>query len=827
MAAPMKETNFTRWVLRAVEPIIYGRRAVTLVVLGVATLFFAWQASLLKPQASWLKMVPQAHPYMQTFLQYYKDFGGANTVLVSLHARNGTLYTPETLETLRLLTDEVFFIPGVDRARVTSIFTPNILYVEVIEGGLAGETVVPRDYMSPPTPEMVGRVRTNVAKANVIGRLISEDATSAMVVAELLDKDPVSNEPLDYVKVGDKLEEIRARFENDQVEVQIIGFAKVVDDMTKATIEVGGFFVLALLLMGALLWIYIGSLPLALLVISTSLVACIWEMGLLHVIGFGLDPFAMLVPFLIMSVSVSHAVQYVNSWAHELTTKNTSSYDASLSTFRALAIPGIVALVTNVVGFSTIYLINIDVIREMSVNAAFGMAGVIMVNKILLPAVLSYLRVPNPEGFKLAAAKREALGDKVFKKMALLCRRGPATVTVLIMFALAAFGASRYHHVKTGDTTPGVPELRPDSRFNRDARGIAERFTLGVDQLKIIAETFDDSTIDYAAMREIDRFNWYMLNQPGVRDVLSLLDLAKLAYAGLNEGRINAEVLPRAAQSLSQSVAVVPTTSGLYNDNANALALFVFTVDHKAETIDTLVAAVKKYQAENNAMKCHEPRQDGEKCVTFRLASGNVGVMAATNEDVRRQELPLIYWVYGAITIFLWLSFRTVSGVLCVILPLCTVTLLGYAMMDWLGIGMKVATLPVLAFACGVGVDYGIYSYTVVAEGLRRGLSLEEAYYQKMRSTGKATLFTGVGMAAGVGLWLLSDLQFQRDMGALLFFGFFTNMLGAIIVLPALAHFLSKEELKHKGEDLTAGADTVLHSGDGHTLSSVDGGTQG
>jgi hypothetical protein len=807
----MKPTGFTRAILRLVEPIIYGRRRSTLIVLTLITLFLAWQAAQLKPQAGWLKMVPQEHVYMQTFLQYYKDFGGANTVLVALHARRGDIYSPQFMEALRQLTDEVFFIPGVDRARVMSIFTPNILYVEVIEGGLAGESVVPRDYMQPPTPEMVDRIRANVGKANVIGRLVSGDASSAMVVAELLDKDPVSGEPLDYVAVGDKLEAIRAQFENDAVEVQIIGFAKVVDDMTDATTEVAGFFVIALIIMGLLLWIYVGSLPLAMIVAATSLVACVWELGLLHLVGFGLDPFALLVPFLIMAVSVSHGVQYVNAWAYELTVRGASNYQASLATFRALAIPGVVALVTNVVGFSTIYLINIEVIREMSLNAAFGMAGVIMVNKVLLPAVLSYLKVPNVEGFKAASAKRERMGDAVFSKMKVLCRRGPASVTVAIMVALAAFGASRYPKLQIGDTTPGVPELRPDSRFNRDANAIAAHFTLGVDQLKVIAETFDDSCIDHAAMSEIDRFNWYMANQPGVRDVTSLLDLAKLAYAGLNEGRLNAEVLPRAPQSLAQSTALVPTTTGLFNDNCNALALLVFTTDHRAETISTLVDAVKKYEADLNALKCPAGKPAGTRCVEFRLASGNVGVMAATNEEVRRNELPLIAWVYGAITVFLWLSFRTRSGVLCVILPLVTVTLLGYAVMDALGIGLKVATLPVLAFACGIGVDYGIYSYTVVAEGLRRGLSLEEAYYQKMRSTGKATLFTGLGLASGVGLWILSDLQFQRDMGLLLVFGFFTNMLGAIIVLPALAHFLSKEELKHRGEDLTAGADTVIH----------------
>jgi predicted RND superfamily exporter protein len=811
MTAPMKQTGFTRAVLRRVEPVIFQRRRGTLVVLTLITLLLAWQAAQLKPQAGWLKMVPQEHPYMQTFLEYYRDFGGANTVLVALHAREGTIYDAQYLEQLRELTDEVFFIPGVDRARVMSLFTPNILYVEVIEGGLAGESVVPRDYMQPPTPEMVARIRANVGKANVIGRLVSADATSAMVVAELLDKDPVSGEPLDYVAVGDKLEAIRARFEDQRHEVQIIGFAKVVDDMTDATTEVAGFFVIALLIMGLLLWLYIGSLPLALIVAATSLVACVWELGLLHLVGFGLDPFALLVPFLIMAVSVSHGVQYVNAWAYELTMRNATSYHASLATFRALAIPGVVALVTNVVGFSTIYLINIEVIREMSLNAAFGMAGVIMVNKMLLPAVLSYLKVPNVEGFRRASAKREQLGDAVFQRMKVLCRRGPATVTVVVMAALAAFGASRYPKLQVGDTTPGVPELRPDSRFNRDADAIATRFTLGVDQLKVVAETFGDSCIDHEAMAEIDRFNGYMANQPGVRDVTSLLDLAKLAYAGLNEGRLNAEVLPRAPQSLAQSTALVPTTTGLFNDNCDALALFVFTTDHKHGTITALVDAVKRYEGEMNGMKCPPDKAEGARCVEFRLASGNVGVMAATNEEVRRTELPLIAWVYGAIVVFLWLSFRTVAGVLCVILPLATVTLLGYAVMDVLGIGLKVATLPVLAFACGIGVDYGIYSYTVVAEGLRRGLTLEDAYYQKMRSTGKATLFTGLGLASGVALWTFSDLQFQRDMGLLLVFGFFTNMLGAIIALPALAHFLSGEELRHRGEDLTAGADTVLH----------------
>lgn len=854
MVAQTMQNSWTKRILRWVEPPIFHHRGITLAILVLLTGFFALHAAQLRPSAGWLKMVPKEHPYMATFMEYYKDFGGANTVLIALHNKKGDIYQPEFMETLRQVSDDAFFIPGVDRARVTSIFSPSILFIEVVEGGLSGENVIPSSYE--PTEQMMQRIRVNVAKASVIGRLVSEDQRSALVQLELLENDPrtgttadVENSArplservqeawdtgaapgdaapeqptlaqrfkaamavsmaagrgegegtLDYVKVGDKLEEIRSKYETEGISIHIVGFAKVVDDMTKASMQVASFFLIALIMMGLLLWVYIGSLPLALIVAATSLVSCIWELGLLHLMGYGLDPFALLVPFLIMAVSVSHGVQYVSSWAGEMSTRRVSNYQASLATFRALAIPGVVALLTNVVGFSTIYLINIQVIREMSVNAAFGMAGVIMVNKMLLPIVLSYMRLPNPEKFRKAQEVRERMGDALFVRMKLLCRRGPATVTVIICALLAAFGASQYQYLQIGDTTEGVPELRPDSRFNQDAVEIARHFTMGVDHLKIIAESFENGCVDYAVMAEMDRFSWYMQNQAGVRDVLSLLELSKIAHAGLSEGRLDAEALPRAPETLAQTTALVPTTTGFLNDDCSALALFIFTTDHKAPTIERLTQSVKTYVAEF--------QQDTR--VRFRLASGNIGVMAATNEEVRRNELPVVFYVYSVIILFLWMSFRTLSGVLCVILPLATVTLLGYALMVFLGIGQKVATLPVLAFACGIGVDYGIYSYSVVAAGLRKGMTLEDAYYQKMRSTGKATLFTGIGMASGVLMWLFSDLQFQKDMGLLLLFGFTANMIGAIVVLPALAHFLAKEEYRHKDKDLMAGADEAL-----------------
>jgi predicted RND superfamily exporter protein len=109
-----------------------------------------------------------------------------------------------------------------------------------------------------------------------------------------------------------------------------------------------------------------------------------------------------------------------------------------------------------------------------------------------------------------------------------------------------------------------------------------------------------------------------------------------------------------------------------------------------------------------------------------------------------------------------------------------------------LGIGVKVATLPVIALGVGIGVDYALYVLSVTLAQMRKGLSLSEAYFQALQFTGKVVLLTGLTLGAAVATWILSPIKFQADLGILLAFMFVWNMLGALVLLPALAHFLLK-----------------------------------
>ena len=828
-------------ILRAVEPVIYGRRHITHAILIVLTVFFAAQAARLQPDAGWLKSVPLDHPYMQKFREYYKEFGGANTVLVALIQDHGDIYNPKFMTTLQHATDDIFFMPGVDRARVMSLFTPNVTYVENVEGGLSGSTVIPSNYK--PTPEMMEKIRSNVAKAQVIGRLVTNDQRGAAIMSELLEVNPDTGKKLDYRQVGQYLEKLRAKYEKDGVHVAIIGFAKIVDEMTNASLEVAGFFFLTLIITGILLWIYCGSFKLGLIPLGSSFVAVIWEMGGLRTLGYGLDPFAILVPFLILSVSVSHGVQYVNAWVDEVH-GGASSFDASLNTFRRLAIAGMIALLADVAGFATIYLIKIQIIREMSINAVLGGLAIIVANKMFVPIWLTMIRIKNVDQFIARQGRRDQVLDKLWWKLSAVTK--PRSAMIVMVVCGAVLGAALWgkQGLIIGDAQKGVPELRPDSRFNQDFNTITKNFNIAVDQFKVIAETKPNGCVDYQQMSQIDRFEWRMENAPGVESSLSLLTFAKLVYQGLSEGRLNALVLPRNHYALAQATALVPTTSGLLNDDCDAMAVYLFTKDHRAETIAGIVDEVKAFNSQNrkdffardpqvtpeycdqkydtfealkttqhqlvdasNGPDADPKRADvlrsksaelqkkydgmGKDCpVNFALATGNVGVMAATNEVVKAEEGRVVLWVYAAILILLWACFRSWRGILCIILPLALVSELGYAVMAWLGIGMKVATLPVLALAVGIGVDYGIYMYGIMAGAIAEGRSVREAYFDTLRGTGKAVIFTGLTLAASVSMWLFSKLQFQIDMGKLLLFMFTANMIGAIVVLPALASLL-------------------------------------
>ncbi|MDF1644120.1 MAG: MMPL family transporter [Pseudomonadales bacterium] len=792
----MKTNRF----ISAFERLIFSNRVLLITLFTLITAFMGYNATSLRMEAGFAKQLPLEHPYMQTLLEYQEDFGGGNQIIVALVQQDGTIFNPEFFTALGDATDEVFFLDGIAKSSVTSVFTPNVRFTEFIEDGFAGGNVIPAEFQ--PTPEWLDIVKNNIIKSGQLGRLVSYDFSGALIRAELLDFDPKTGKPLDYQRVSRDLEtKVRQRFETENVKVHILGFAKSIGDIAEGARSVIAFFGIALLITGVLLWLYSGSVKLMILPLVCSVVAVIWQLGSLSLMGFGIDPMSILVPFLVFAIGVSHGVQMISSWMGEVLyggeetdvhkpvmpvtseTQGVDGNEAARRTFRRLVIPGSLALVSDTIGFLTVLLIGIGIIQEMAITASLGVALIIFSNLILLPILLSFVKLKDIDAYREKRQQGESKMDNVWRGLSTLTTRKRAVQVLAVALVLGVWGLYKGNDLQIGDLQAGVPELREDARYNIDSEVITSKFAIGVDVLSVIVAAPQDACINYEIMDAMDRFHWHIQNLPGVQSVASLSEAMKIVTSGNNEGSPKWQTILRNRYNMSGALRYMETSGGLMDADCTAMPILVYTADHKAKTIQVIIDGINEFES-GLPIEQFNPK----------LASANVGIIGATNQAVAAAQLPIMAYVYIAIFLLCVVTYRSIRGTLCIILPLALVSVLCYALMTILDIGLKVNTLPVVALGVGIGVDYGIYIYSRLEEFIAQGMSLQESYYRALRLTGKPIIFTGLTLAVGVATWIFSDLKFQADMGILLTFMFLLNMLGAILLLPAIAHWLIKDK---------------------------------
>ncbi|NMP15530.1 MMPL family transporter [Thalassotalea sp. Y01] len=754
-------------------------------VLGVflfITGYLLAQATNIRLDASFEKNIPLQHSYMQTYLKHQTDFGGANNVLISVCNTDGDIFNEPFFSTLKGVHDQLFFIPGVNRILVNSLYSPSTRFVEVVEDGFAGGPVIPADFK--PNKQGLATVKSNIEKAGIVGSVVSDDYSCAMVKASLMEMDPQTGEKLDTLKISKQLEdEIRGKFEKDNISIHIIGFAKMVGDIANGAQGVVTFFAIAIAITAVMVYLFCKSITLTLLPITCSLIAVIWQMGMLTELGFGLDPMSILVPFLVFAIGVSHGVQMINAISKEVA-KGYNAKQAAQQSFRRLLVPGGIALLSDTVGFLTLLAIDIGIIRELAITASLGVGLIIFTNLVLLPVLVSFVRFDQEEQRKIIEnADHKLMNRLLWKKAAIVSSPKAAGIILAVTAVLFLWGFNQSEKLKIGELHAGAPALHESSRYNQDTFLITDKYAISVDYMSVVVETYSDSCINHEVLETIDTMQWRLENIDGVQSAVSLATVAKKVNSNFNEGNKRWHVLPRNSSSLVQSIALVPTTSGLLNTDCSAMPIILFMEDHKAQTIERVVDAVKLNLVELSTDE-----------IQFKLASGPVGVMAATNEAVAEAQLPMMLYVYAAVTLLCLISFRSVRATIVVIVPLYVVSTLAQALMTFLDIGLTVSTLPVIALGVGIGVDYGIYILSTMSQRLKMGETMADAYLGALKERGSAVLITGVTLAIGVSTWFFSALKFQVDMGILLTFMFLVNMLAAIIILPALSTFLWKRK---------------------------------
>ncbi|MGN5520083.1 MMPL family transporter [Halopseudomonas sp. Lyrl_26] len=770
------------------ERLIFNHRLLMVAFCAVLTVLLGLQALKLEVNAGFEKMLPQGHPYIQNYLENQDELRGlGNAIRVVVENVDGDIFDPEYLELLRQVNDELFLTPGVDRAWMKSLWTPAVRWTEVTEEGFSGGPVMPDAYDG--SVQSVDELKLNIARSGIVGQLVANNFKSSMIFVPLIERNPQTGERLDYSELSRVLEEnIRTKFEQIhpgeeiRVRIHIIGFAKLVGDLLDGLTSIMSFFLVAAIIVAGLIYAYNRCVRSTLMVLVCSITAVIWQLGIIRQLGFELDPYTVLVPFLIFAIAISHGAQKMNGILQDVG-RGTHKLVAARYTFRRLFLAGLTALLSDAVGFAVLMVIDIPVIRDLALTATVGIAVLIITNLLLLPVLLSFIGVSPKAAARSLKAMEDASANRGWKLWILLNRfteRRWATAAIVVAVSLTVMGLWISRDLQIGDLDAGAPELRPDSQYNRDNAYVTANYALSSDLFAVIVKTPAEGCLEYESLVEADRLSWQLRQLPGVQTTTSLVDAVRQVTAGSYEGNLkwltinrNQDVLNYGAQQAAVN------NPALFNSDCSVMPVIAYLADHKAATLDRVVETAAAFAEQHS-------RED----LQFLLAAGNAGVEAATNIVVSKTWYQIMFMVYAGVGLFCFITFRNWRAVVVAVVPLMVTSVLCEALMVFLGIGVKVATLPVIALGVGIGVDYALYLISVQLAHQKQGVPLTEAYRRAIQLTGKVVALIGVTLAAGVITWVFSPIKFQADMGILLTFMFVWNMVGALILIPALSHFL-------------------------------------
>jgi uncharacterized protein len=764
------------------ERTIFNHRIWVVVLFFVVSVVLGVSATKMTINASFESMIPTSHPYIKNYLDNKLALRGlGNSVRVVVQAKDGTIFDKAYVEKLKSVNDALFLLPGVDRSWLKSLWTPSVRWTEVTEEGFQAGPVMPDHYDG--SPGARATLAANINRAGLVGSLVANDFKSTMLIVPLLDKDPDTGAPLDYVAFSKSLKEKVLAQKDEHIEIRVIGFAQLVSDLIAGLRQVFAFFVLSVVVATVIILWYTRCVRSTLLLVGCSLISVVWMLGIMRLLGISLDPYSILVPFLIFAIGLSHGAQKMNGIMQDVA-RGTHRYVAARYTYRRLFMAGLTALLTNVVGFAVLMIIDIPVIRELALTTSIGVCVLIFTKLVIVPVALSYIGVSE------AAAARtlqdEEGGDGGGRLWALLQCFTTSKGASLAVIAAALMGTAGFivsRHLQIGDLDPGAPELRKHSQYNIDNAYVTAHYGMSSDQFAVIVKTPSGGCASFETLTDQDRLGQILLHTPGVRSVVSPASIVRQISAQNNEGNPKWLTIDRNPQVRSLSVqALIANYPDLVNNDCSVVPVVGYLTDHKAGTLKTIVSRVEEFSATHNTAD----RQ-------FLLAAGSAGIEAVTNIVVEQSNRLMLVLLYSAVIVLCFITFRNVRAVIVAVLPLVLTSILCEALMVALGIGVKVSTLPVIALGVGVGVDYALYLLSVQLAFQRRGASLTEAYKRAVLFTGKVVALVALTLAIGVCTWAFSAIKFQADMGILLTFMFLWNMIGSLVLIPALSYFLLRE----------------------------------
>ena len=574
------------------DKLIDYRHPVSIIVLLITAVFAYWGFQL-KLVTSFSDLLPQGHEYIKVHNRFSGSFGGANNIMIMLEVKDGTIFTPETLNKIWKMTGGLDKVYGVNHNQIDSIAHRTVRYLKVAAGGTMRAQPVMTGEVT--TQEEANIIRRNVHNSeNIYGLLVSLDDKAALIRANFIEG------KLDYQRI---FEEVNQNVVDPNVdantEIFVAGEPRLYGWVYHYAGDVFFILVITYCIEWVLRWMYFHDWRGALRPTITGLIAAFWGLGFIHIIGLALDPLMLVMPFLITARAVSHAIQMHDRYYEEFEKSGWHKRRAIVASFGELFVPTLSGISTDAFGVLVILLVPVIMLQKLAITASWWILAITISEMLLNPIVYYYLKAPEPELVLLR--ERGGFRRLINRFVGKLLTRTGMTVTVVAWLLASAVGLHFMRGLTIGDPTSASPLLFLDSPYNISHKAIQDKFG-GVEPLIIVAEGYDrDAMKEPKMLRRMEQFQRVMERDPSIGYSFSLTDIIRAVNMVFHELEPKWGVIPNSWVDVSGLFFIYfsgspPTETAKYVDPSYTTAHVTFFLkDHKGENIRRVIHRVKQF----------------------------------------------------------------------------------------------------------------------------------------------------------------------------------------------------------------------------------------
>jgi hypothetical protein len=512
-------------------------------------------------------------------------------------------------------------------------------------------------------------------------------------------------------------------------------------------------------------------------------------MGTMKLLGLRLDPSTILVPFIVLSLGISHSVHTLKRYYEEMVTPNADSKRAVVNTMSHLFLPGIACVLTDGFGFLSLTFVPLSTVRSMALASGLGILSNFFTSFMFTPCLLSFMQ--KPKVLEVRKEERHKWVDGILSKLSIFSldkKAGTIIVGIFILISLISFlGINK---ITIGDNTEGSSYLYSHSPYNKAESFINKNFG-GTSSYYVLAES-GESLVKSKSLKAMDEFQNYLVNgMPQAGSASSLINAIKALNMFMFEGERKYFTIPENDETIAQYWFLY-TLSGFPSDYDHLISRdekfanikFDFK-NHKSTTVDSAVLKTRSFFEKN--------RFPGVK---FSYGGGDIGILYAINDIIRKTIIPNIIFI--SLLIFLYVSFvyRSFVAGWISLLPLILSNLIVFSIFGFLGMSITTETLLLASLSEGLGINFGIYILARLFDEIREK---KKTYKNILRHTlitsGKAVFFSGFIASLGIFVWIFSPILLQVNLGVNLCLSLILNMAISLIMIPVLVWWIKPEFL--------------------------------